>query len=112
MAILRERKVWRRHHPPPADRLDKLYIREQENVRTAMRALHGRLRTWDAVAKAVGVPRKTIERIMSGERGIPVRLALCAARAARVPVDDVLSGAWPKPGVCPVCGRRDADADY
>ena len=32
-------------------------------------------------------------------------LALYAARLLSVPVEDVLNGAFPKPGACPLCGR-------
>jgi hypothetical protein len=104
MAILLERKVWRRR-PPRRDPLG-LAAEEQDHVRRALRALRVRYRNWKNVARALGVPMKSLERTLTGkDRPVAPGLAIKAARVAGVPVDDVLRGLVPRAGVCPACGQ-------
>jgi hypothetical protein len=109
MTILRERQVWKR--PVAAGprreraRLGSLTTDEQNNVRAVMGVLHVRFGSWRAVAEALGTSVKWIEKLMRVVGEPPAGLAIHAARLAGVPVDDVLSGAFPKPGSCPMCGR-------
>jgi hypothetical protein len=77
-------------------------------VRAAMKVLAIRFGSIAGVARAMGTTRRTLEHML-GRVGKPTAgLAVHAARLAGVPVDDVLSGAFPRPGTCPMCGRCEA----
>jgi hypothetical protein len=106
MGILRERKVWKK--PTEARgtrRLDRLSPEQVANVRAAMKVLAIRFGSVAGVARAMGTTRRTLEHML-GRAGKPsAGLAVHAARLAGVPVEDVLTGAFPKPGACPMCGR-------
>lgn len=107
-----KKTVWRRvfaDGTPARKTMTALRPHEQDSVRRAVRRLHAELGTWRAVSKAIDVPQKTLERIMNRERPVQDRLATVVARAFGVAIDDVLSGRLPAPGVCPYCGRGDAD---
>lgn len=104
MAILLERKVWRAR-APYRDPLG-LAPEEQAHVRRALRALRVRYRNWKNVARALGIPKKSLERTLTGkDRPVSPGLAIKVARVAGVPIDDVLKGLFPRPGVCPGCGH-------
>ena len=106
MTILKEASAWKKTRPrTQIVRLDRLDAEEQENVRIALRALRVRHGTLPVVAKAMGIPVKTLQRIYAGKRRVQPGAAIAVARLAKVPVDDVLTGAFPKAGSCPVCGR-------
>jgi hypothetical protein len=102
MAVLRERIAWSR---PRKGRSSDLSHEESERVKVAMLFLAKRFGTWDGLAKAMGVRRDTIRHSQLKRAVVSAGVAIRAARAAGVPVEDVLSGAFPKPGVCPHCGR-------
>jgi hypothetical protein len=74
-------------------------------VKTALAFLAKRHATWDGLAKAMGLKKHTIHYAGSKRGGVSGGVAIRTARAAGVPVEDVLSGAFPRPGVCPHCGR-------
>ena len=107
MAILRERKVWTRPRPKrettPADELTP----EQEaNLRIALAFMRRRCGSWERLAKALGMKHYTLWQAAVRKRRRPTAgLALRVARLAGAPVEDVLSGAWPANGTCPMCGR-------
>lgn len=89
---------------PPLFLRGDLTVEEQRNVRAALRFLRTRLGGWDALVKATRLSRKTLENVSHGQlssAGLAIRLA----RVAQVPVDDVLAGRWPAPGMCAHCGR-------
>ena len=102
MAILRERVAWTR---PRARRGPDLSPEEAGHVKEALAFLAKRYGTWRELAKAMGLKSDTIEYAASERGGVTGGMAIRTARAAGVPVEDVLSGAFPKPGVCPHCGR-------
>ncbi len=105
MPILTERKVWRCSRPPYRDPL-ALPVEEQAHVRRALRVLKLRYRGWPKLARALGVPLKSLERTLTGkDRPVSAGLAIKVARVAGVPVDEVLKGLFPRPGECPMCGR-------
>jgi hypothetical protein len=86
-------------------RSDDLTPEEYANVRLAIRFLRVRLGGAAKLATALRSKVKTIEKVCA-VRGRPSAvLAIRAARLAGVQVEDVLSGAWPKKGACPICGR-------
>ena len=105
-AILRERTVWKKSRPANETRRSPdLTLQDQENVRTALRFPAKRFGGYTALAKAMGAHRETVQRLARNARTVTAGLALRLARVAGVPVEDLLSGAWPKAGACPHCGR-------
>jgi hypothetical protein len=105
MAILRERTVWRKSRPAnEVRRSTDLTTQEQANARAALRFLAKRLGDTSKLAKAMGAHRETVQRPVRGGV-VTAGIALRAARVAGVPLEDVLSGAWPEAGSCPHCGR-------
>jgi hypothetical protein len=86
-------------HPSPLTPL------EIANAKTAIRFVAVKLGGSAKLAAALEVTRASIDAARL-TRGRPsAGLALRVARLAGVPLEDVLSGAWPKPGSCPHCGR-------
>jgi hypothetical protein len=100
--------VWKK--PRPADKTrssSDLTPEEQANVKIALRALRIRFGGVCQLGTAINVKEATLIAAVS-RRGKPsAGVALRAARAAKVPLEDLLSGAWPKAGSCPMCGRCD-----
>jgi hypothetical protein len=106
MPILTKTITWRRPRPPNETRgANDLTPEEQDHVRAALRVLRARFGSWPNLAKAMRAGRGHLQKIVGGSGTPSAGLALRAARAAGVPMEDVLSGAWPKPGACPMCGR-------
>ncbi|MFI5297208.1 MAG: hypothetical protein ACHREM_03850 [Polyangiales bacterium] len=81
-----------------------LTAKEQAYVRAALRYLHVRFGTLDALAAALAFSITMLKHV---RRGGPVSPALTfrIARLARVPIDDLLVGKFPVAGTCPHCGR-------
>jgi|SRR5579863_4072460 len=105
MGVLREPKTWRRERPKTGTRRSSdLTPEEQANVRRALVFLKTRLGSWPAVAKAMGAEKSTVWR-SAHKRNVSAGLALRAARVAGEPLERLLTGSWPAPGVCPHCGR-------
>jgi hypothetical protein len=75
------------------------------HVKAALAFLRARYGGWQAVADAMGLKVATVLYAHGRGKNVTAGVALRAARAAAVPVEDVLSGAFPKPGTCPHCGR-------
>jgi len=107
MAILTERKVWKRPPAPkPAiDRINRLTPEEAENVRAALHVARALFGTLKGLARQMGVTRRALVRFSSGESKATAGLALRIARLVGVSVEDVLSGAYAKPHKCPTCGH-------
>ena len=78
--------------------------KEASNVKAAARFLHARMGDWRAVAKALHVSKATCIRAPS-----PI-LAFRLARLVGVPIDDLLTGKYPPPGVCAHCGHQEEPA--
>jgi len=68
----------------------------------ALRFLRTRLGGGAKLGAAIKLGRKTVDKVSLGRRP-GAGLAIRAARLAGVPIEDVLSGAWPKAGACPRC---------
>jgi len=102
VAVLTQRTSWQRAKKPRGFRLTDA---EQRNIRVAMRTLHLRYGTWPAVAKALGVPHKTVKNAMCSNQYPGAAMGLSVARLAGVPFEDVIDGRFPKPGTCPLCGQ-------
>lgn len=106
MEFLRERQTWKRAKPAPkkTERLDQLPQEEQANVLAAATKLRAQCGSWQDLADALRVNRITLFNACTGGKAPCAGLALRLARLAKVPAEDVLSGAFAKPGVCPTCG--------
>ena len=74
-------------------------------MRTTLAFLLVRYGGWRALAAAMDMKADTVKYAAHPRGGVSAGAALRTARAAGVPVEDVLSGAFPRPGVCPHCGR-------
>ncbi len=108
MTVLTTRVTWRKPKQLTAGtRTPDLTDDEVANVRAALRVLRQRVGGYRQLAVTLGVNLETLKRAGSRRRIPPsVGLALRAARLAGVPLEEVLSGAWPKPGTCPTCGHE------
>jgi hypothetical protein len=106
MTVLRERQTWTKDRKSKRERYtDGLTPEEQACIRVALAVLRIRYGTLRKLAVAMHTTYKTLVR-MSNKSGKPTAgIAIRAARLAGVPIDDVLSGNFPKAGSCPLCGR-------
>ena len=105
MAVLAERRVWRREPRRVVSRVDALEPEQQKNVRGALRALYFRYGTWLALGRAMGVGKNQLRLVMGKRRAPTAGLALRAAKVAGMCVEDVLSGKLSEPERCPMCGK-------
>jgi transcriptional regulator with XRE-family HTH domain len=106
MAILLERKVWRRERKATStERLNRLAPDEGENVLAALGVLRSRRGSWALVATVMGVTKRQLSAYRNGELRPSAGLALRVARLAGVAVDDVLNGKFAAPRKCHECGR-------
>jgi hypothetical protein len=103
MTVLTQRVAWSK--PKTRRRAAELTEDEQAHVRKALAFLRERFGSWEALANAMGVEEHRIWYARSEQRTVTAAIAIRSARAARVPLEDILGGAWPKPGTCPHCGR-------
>lgn len=104
MAILTERKIWRRNPEPEPKQLgNRLTPTERENVRRAIVYLTGRYASLAACVEALGMTEDALKKARSPRRAQTYRLACIVARAANVPVEKILGGLWPG-DQCPHCG--------
>jgi len=79
---------------------------QEERVRVALLFRRRRMGGWHKLSRALGMKHYTLWEATKRRRRRPTAgVALHAARLAGVPVEDVLSGAWPDEGTCPHCGR-------
>jgi hypothetical protein len=108
MRVLTEQRTWRKPKGSVATRYTPdLTGDEHGNVRRALHVLRRRYGSWEALASALSTKYKTLTKAGSKASKPSVGLALRAARLVGVPLEDVLSGRWPKAGACPMCGRAE-----
>jgi hypothetical protein len=81
-----------------------LTIEEQARGRAALKFARTRAGGWDAVAKGTRLSRKTLEHVAYG-RTVTATVVVRLARFVGVPVDSIIDGTWPPPGVCLHCGQ-------
>jgi DNA-binding phage protein len=104
--VLTAPMVWRK--PRPANRTRRasdLTPEEQDHVKAALRVLRTRLGGTAKLAEALTMNAGTLSWMLSRTGKPSAGTALRAARLAGVSVEELLSGAWPRPGSCPHCGR-------
>lgn len=81
-------------------------------MRVALKTLAVRHGGWTKLAKRMGVSANTLTGAMLKKRkGLGPGVALEVARTAGVTFDDVISGRFPEPGSCPMCGRSGRASD-
>ena len=108
MTVLATKKTWAtsahivRVRPTLASELAPEESAAVKRALLFLRARHGCLAK---LAGALGVGRDGLARAFTKRGKVGALLALRAARLAGVPVEAVLSGAWPAEGACPHCGR-------
>jgi hypothetical protein len=104
MAVLSHPVAWRRESKRDVD--PDLSPQERENARKAIRYLAKKLGSYGKLAMAMRVKKPTVRFAVSRTGTVSASVALRTARVARVPLESVLSGAWPKATACPYCGRE------
>lgn len=105
MSILEAKEVWRRRSTRRVRGRGPLSIDECLNTRKALLFLAARAPSPAELADQLGLTVDALYKARSPRRPPTVRLAALVARAAKVNLEDVLSGAWPG-DACPMCGRR------
>jgi hypothetical protein len=103
MAILTHPVAWRRERGPNARQPDLDDV-QLVNARAAIRFLRVQRGSARRLAAALRLPYATVTRAVRPTGTMSLRMVLRVARAAGVPIDDVLSGEWPGDR-CPMCGR-------
>jgi hypothetical protein len=103
MAILRERVAWSK---PRARRGPDLSPDEQKAVKKALAFLAKRHGSLVKLSAAMGLKPDAVVHAARERGSVTAGVALRAARAAGVPLEDLLAGRWPEAGTCPLCGRK------
>jgi hypothetical protein len=98
----------RPRHPRP-----KLTEAENARLRVVLKNLHRAYGTWSCLAETMGVSEDTLHSIVAGRQRGSHAMAVFAARAAGLPVEEVLSGGLTVAKNCPLCGapHRGAQGD-
>lgn len=104
MSILTEKRTWRREVLQPKAKQPRLTTEQIANVKRAVDFLTIRYGSPGALARAMGMSVRTMRYAPCGRHSV-VRLAIGVAYVAGVKLDEITSGAWPRPGLCPMCGR-------
>lgn len=103
MATLTHAVAWRKKSKRDVEA--DLTEEERARVKAALAFLRRRLGGVAALAKAMGVKPCRVLYAMGPRSTVSAGVAMRTARAARVPLESILSGDWPEPGACPYCGR-------
>jgi hypothetical protein len=82
-----------------------LTVKEQTNVRAALRFLRARCGGWASVSKVLRFKDTSLSAIATDTKPVSTTLVFRIAKFAKVGVDDVLAGRFPEPGTCPHCGH-------
>jgi hypothetical protein len=110
MAVLRERKVWRKPKAPKSLRAVELDAVQCDNVLAALFTVRERFRGWSTLARALGMPPLALYRVIRGEAAPEAGLGVGIARIADVSPGEVISGEFAKPRRCPLCGTATPSA--
>lgn len=85
----------------------KLTPDEQDSVRAVFRLLRQRFGTWESLAKALGMCKRTLTKVMYRDKNVTTDMAFRVSRLVKAPLEDVIAGKWPAEGACPFCGHVD-----
>lgn len=78
---------------------------ERQRIHAALRNIARAYGGWDVLAAVIGVHQDTLQR---AKKQASFAIAVLAARAAGIPVEQLLSGQPHVAGTCVVCGRKGA----
>jgi hypothetical protein len=78
---------------------------ELVNIRRTVRFLIKRYRSGSRLAAAIGTSSDSIYKVSQRRAFISPSVVFRIAHLARVSVDDIVSGRWPPPSVCHLCGQ-------
>lgn len=78
---------------------------EQKHALAVLRFLRIRFGNWKLLAKALGFETSTLIGVKKRRDRVSINMAYCMARLACVPFDDIVTGKYPPPGMCPHCGH-------
>jgi hypothetical protein len=99
--------VWKRAPNPDSLREKNRFApEEEERVRAGLDVLRIRYGNWKHVADALKTHVSSITRTIGPKGRVTPAFAMRIARLLGVPLGDVLSGAFPRAGQCPLCGHR------
>jgi hypothetical protein len=102
-----KRIFWQRTpHPNSRSELNRLSPEEDTRVRSALDVARIRFGNWKGLAAALKTNKRTITRLLRRERRITPAYAMRLARVLGVALGDILTGKFPQPGECPLCGHR------
>lgn len=109
MTILTTKQTWTRAPSTTGHKsrreLARLTPTEEQRVRRGMWVLHVRFGNWSRVSRALGYHRVTVERVLNIRKTASLAFAMRVGKKLGVTLGDLLGGAWPKPGECPMCGH-------
>lgn len=81
---------------------------ESNHIRAAIQTLRVAYGGYDVLASVTGINSKTLRQIKSRMSPGSYGIAILLARAAHVPVEQILRPGVQEAGKCPVCGRKGA----
>lgn len=81
---------------------------EADRIRATMRSLRYAYGGWDVLAGITGIKQTTLENIAHRQSPGSYGVAIAIARAAGIPVEQILRPGVQEAGKCPVCGRKGA----
>lgn len=87
-------------------RSSDLTAAEQQRVRVALRFLRVRFGGWAPLAAALHVKTNNLSRTAHAGT-VTASLTFRLARLLTIGIDDLLLGAYPPAGSCPLCGNGD-----
>ncbi len=76
---------------------------EQERCRVVLRFLRVRFGGWTTLAKVLKFKHTTLARVAGGHKTVTASMAVRLARLLNLGVDQLLAGAFPPAGACPIC---------
>jgi hypothetical protein len=82
-----------------------LTTKQETTVRAALRFLRLRCGGWGPLAAAIGFKDTSLSAMATGHKSVTPKLTFRIARFAKVGVEDVLTGRFPGPTTCPMCGH-------
>lgn len=96
--------------PPKGCRSPALFPtpEESDRLRAALRNLRRAYGTWSCLAEVMGVPVKTLMGVIGRRTPGSYGIAIRAARAGGIPVEQILSPGVAVAGRCALCGRKGA----
>jgi hypothetical protein len=99
-----EKRTSKGRHSPALFPTDQ----ESDRIRAAIRNLRYSYGGFDVLASALGLKHKQITNVLYRRSPGSYALAILLARAAGIPVEQLLSGQPHVVGACSLCGRKGA----